>query len=499
MILSTFFLLAATSFSTILAAPAPLFFGDLEKRHAGHADQSEAAAEPRAPESSVVAGGWYAPWYKQDLPVSAISWEKYSELAFAFAVTTPDSSVLDLLGEEETLREFVKEAQDHQVKAFVSVGGWTGSQYFSSAVATAENRTIFVKTITGLATEYNLDGIDFDWEFPNGGDGVGLPCNINSESDTQNFLTFLEELKADPVGSELSLTAAAHIAPFTGAGISDLSGFAQVFDHLVIMGYDINGLWSTPAGANAPLKTCPGRTGGSVEKAVDDWVAAGFPADKLVLGVPFYARSYIIPKESVIQNDVLTTFNPAFDRATMPPVFGERETLETIAQTLECGQPAETPSGIFTFNGLIATGYLNVSGEAAPGVFYAFDDCTETSFLYRESDGRFISYDDTRSLAAKGQFINDRGLAGFAAWHVGGDTRSDILLDALHESMGIVADTDSEECIPSQPGETGSGNDEVVTVTVTVAAPTSSAAGTPTVTSPAVSLTAAATSYSGQY
>ena len=48
------------------------------------------------------------------------------------------------------------------VKALVSVGGWTGSLYFSSAVASAENRTAFVKTITDFATQYQLDGIDFE-------------------------------------------------------------------------------------------------------------------------------------------------------------------------------------------------------------------------------------------------------------------------------------------------------------------------------------------------
>jgi len=49
------------------------------------------------------------------------------------------------------------------VKALVSVGGWTGSLYYSSAVATSENRTAFVGAITSLAKTYNLDGIDFEY------------------------------------------------------------------------------------------------------------------------------------------------------------------------------------------------------------------------------------------------------------------------------------------------------------------------------------------------
>jgi chitinase len=45
----------------------------------------------------------------------------------------------------------------------VSVGGWTGSVFYSSNVATAENRTAFVKTITELKTTYGLDGVDFEY------------------------------------------------------------------------------------------------------------------------------------------------------------------------------------------------------------------------------------------------------------------------------------------------------------------------------------------------
>lgn len=49
------------------------------------------------------------------------------------------------------------------VKALASLGGWTGSLYYSSAVATSENRTAFVGAITSLVKTYNLDGIDFEY------------------------------------------------------------------------------------------------------------------------------------------------------------------------------------------------------------------------------------------------------------------------------------------------------------------------------------------------
>lgn len=43
----------------------------------------------------------------------------------------------------------------------ISIGGWTGSGYFSPAV-TPQNRTMFVKAVLDLAAKYKLDGVDFE-------------------------------------------------------------------------------------------------------------------------------------------------------------------------------------------------------------------------------------------------------------------------------------------------------------------------------------------------
>jgi len=43
----------------------------------------------------------------------------------------------------------------------MSIGGWTGSAYFSSAVAPA-NRSKFVKAVLDMVAKYNLDGVDFE-------------------------------------------------------------------------------------------------------------------------------------------------------------------------------------------------------------------------------------------------------------------------------------------------------------------------------------------------
>jgi len=54
------------------------------------------------------------------------------------------------------------------VSALLSVGGWTGSQHFSSSVATPENRTAFANALTNFASKNSLDGLDFECVFLQG-------------------------------------------------------------------------------------------------------------------------------------------------------------------------------------------------------------------------------------------------------------------------------------------------------------------------------------------
>lgn len=62
-----------------------------------------------------------------------------------------------------------------------------------------------------------------------------MGCNTKSTSDSANLLLFLEQLRKDPVGAKLRLTAAVGLAPYLGSDgnpMKDVSGFASVLDHI---------------------------------------------------------------------------------------------------------------------------------------------------------------------------------------------------------------------------------------------------------------------------
>ncbi|KAJ7680900.1 glycoside hydrolase family 18 protein [Mycena polygramma] len=407
-----------------------------------------ATATTAASSNYSAAVGWYASWHEPDVPLSSVLWSKYTHMTYAFAIPTPDPKAISLApSDQELLPQFVTAAHKNGVKAGLSIGGWTGSQYYSSNVGSASNRTSFVKSVTDLIQTYHLDLVDFDWEYP-GVQGIG--CNIVSPSDTDNFLLMLQELRASPIAANVTLTAATAVVPFPTTNTSTIPQFATVLDWIAPMVYDLS--WNWTAGSpriqralpSAPLddscyESTPGVTGtgltgrGSARSAVEAWVSAGIPPSKIVLGVPSYGHSFNVNSSEAFlassasnSKSQLTPY-PPYD--TLNHTIGDK--WDGTGGTDQCGK-VEGPGGTWDFFALVAAGYLLSNGSAAADVPYQWDACSSTPYLYAADRGVLISYDDPRSFTAKGAFVRANGLAGFTMWEVGGDPQG-VLLDAICE------------------------------------------------------------------
>lgn len=85
-----------------------------------------------------------------------------------------------------------------------------------------------------------LHPLSSDWEYPG---IVGQSGNAVSPSDSTNYLAFLKVLRATlPAGAVI--TAATQVWPWAGtngAPMTDVSGFAQVLDWILLMNYDVWG------------------------------------------------------------------------------------------------------------------------------------------------------------------------------------------------------------------------------------------------------------------
>lgn len=380
-----------------------------------------------------LATGWYPGWGADKFSPSQIPWDKYSALTYAFAVTTPDDSFFKISDDPSVLTEFVSQAHAHNVKALVSIGGYTGSRYFSSSVSTPENRTAFATALMDFATKNQLDGLDFDWEYPN---KQGMGCNVINDNDTANFLELLKEVR-QKAPKDFQLTAAVAMTPFNGPDgkpMSDVSGFAQVLNHIAIMAYDVYGTWSeTGAGPNAPIQdTCAPtqKQLGSCASAVKAWSDAGIPANQLVLGVPAYGRSYTVASSAVGGYAQKLSEYPTFDKNLVPLGTGETRTQTKD----ECGVE-QGPGGIFNYNDMVARGFIDSQGNAGSGLTYQFDNCSQTAYIYNSTSQVLINYDTADTYKAKGNFIKEQNLAGFAMWSIDTDTADGTLAGAIRSTM----------------------------------------------------------------
>lgn len=179
----------------------------------------------------------------------------------------------------EKLREItaLKEQYPH-LKVLLSVGGW-GSGNFSEMAADSLLRLSFAKDCRRAVDEFNLDGIDIDWEYPTS-DMAEISA---SPDDTKNYTLMMRDIRT-AIGPDKLLTQ----ATVATAKYIDFRAIDQYIDFTNAMTYDLG--WAPYH--NSPLFTSEIRDPAlvSVAEGIQAHLDAGVPPEKLVLGMPFYGR-----------------------------------------------------------------------------------------------------------------------------------------------------------------------------------------------------------------
>ncbi|KAF5333128.1 hypothetical protein D9611_002412 [Ephemerocybe angulata] len=425
---------------------------------------------------------YYPDWIGGELSPEEVDFLRYDWLDFAFAV--PDSK-FELAWDEEDaprlLSRLVAAAHSTTTKVKLSIGGWTGSKYFSPAVATPETRRMFANNILAVYESYNLDGIDLDWEYPG---HEGNNGNFHNPADTANFLAFLKVLRATlPPSAKIS--AAVQTLPFLGENgdpVTDTSEFGVVFDWILLMNYDT---WesTSPPGPNAPLyDACDNSTqpASSAAAGVLAWTKSGFPVSKLVLGLPSYGyvqrssyeqlrtrsqgrghwhdhednEKHHIPEDEHVESEDWHHWGSGGGNTKDGGKHGDGGGLDDD----EAGHPstpenAGAPHPITVtdsdnqvqFRDLVQQGVLSLAAaadgtiqyNAAGGFERRWDSCSETPFLRSLDSGQIVTYDDTISLALKARFAREVGMMGVNIFDIHGDTDEGHLIGAIRGAMGV--------------------------------------------------------------
>ncbi|MCD2424797.1 glycosyl hydrolase family 18 protein [Niabella pedocola] len=194
--------------------------------------------------------------------------------AFGHVTATFDGVRID---NEQRLREIasLKTANPH-LKILLSIGGW-GSGGFSEMAADAGNREKFSNDCARIVKQFELDGIDIDWEYPTSKAG-GISA---TQEDTRNFTLLMKQIRKS-IGRKKLLTLASVIS---GQYI-DFAAIKNLVNFVNIMAYDAG----RPPKHHAALYRSAMTGWASGEEAVNAHKLAGMPSAKLVLGIPLYGR-----------------------------------------------------------------------------------------------------------------------------------------------------------------------------------------------------------------
>jgi chitinase len=323
-------------------------------------------------------------------PVSAIEWSALTHVAAAFCRPQPDGSLDETLGLDTTAgpalaAALVAAAHAHGVKAIASIGGASSQAAFGQATA-ASTMSTFVASLEGLLTRYGYDGIDIDWE----------PL---STADQAAVLAVAGQLRVAQPGVVLTI-AVGYTNPNHPADLSGYPAIAGAFDQVNVMTYGMAGLFpGWKSWYSSALYYSDKATPSSVDESVSEYLGAGVPATRLGFGLSSeglcYGGGVTGPDQTL--GAAVTVTHVAYADIVATYYAASASQWDSLAQVP--GLSFTTPTGP--------------------------DACT------------FITYDDPRSIARKGAYLEERNLGGLIVWRMGRAyvAGQNPLLDAVRASF----------------------------------------------------------------
>jgi chitinase len=431
-----------------------------------------ASARPGPP--SDVRGAFFANWdrYARGYYVNQIPADKLNVLDYAFAFSTPTGCALsdvwsdyqaptwdgansvDGVGDDPgnpaqhlfgNFNQLAKLKAAHpNVRLEMSIGGWTGSTYFSEAAATPASRAAFVSSCIDLIVKGNLptggwpenaggagaaaglfDGINVDWEYPGTDPGNGAH---HSPADVHNATLLLQEFRhqldvqSAMTGKTYTLTVDIAGGNIHSAGSWELPQVAKTVDWIDMMTFDFHGGWDAITAFNSPFSFDPAEPpvgGGAIQwtwntaGSVAYFLANRVPANKLVVGIPFYGKEYV-------------GVGPANNGLYQPHGATAGNDTPTYHDLVDTGLADATLTPI---GPTAATG----NGAGVNGYTRHWSLLAGAPWLYNPTanGGTFISFADPLAVSERVALVRALGLRGAWAWEISNDDNANDLVNAM--------------------------------------------------------------------
>ncbi len=278
-----------------------------------------------------------------------------------------------IISRPEKLRKIV-EMKDSHPDLKVSLSIQTLPRDGFAVMTTSDSlRGAFVRHCAEIVEEYNLDGLDLDWEFP--GTNAGMHQG-GGPDDTKNYALLARDLR-QILGPGKTLSFYSN----NSSRYNDLEAMVPYVDYVMVSGYNLGNPPKQHQSNLYPSDIC-GEW--SISESVKAHIEKGVPREKIMIGIPFYARTQESIKEKYgIQDNYVA--RRQFDR------------------------------------------FL-------PGMKVKWDKKAKAPY-YADEDGKiYAAFDDERSIREKAKFIKDQGLAGAFYWHYDAEVSPHPLAKALKRS-----------------------------------------------------------------
>lgn len=273
--------------------------------------------------------------YLSDINVISPTW---------FALADDEGTVASIASES-----YVSMCHDKGIKVWGLVDNMTYEVSSYTILSNPDKRAYVISQLLALATQYNLDGINVDFE-------------MITEDAGPGFVQFVRELCLAAHKQNLVISVDNYV-PQGYTLHYDRQEQGVFADYVIIMGYDEHTSGSDEAGSVASIDFVLK----GIEQTLDD-----VPANKVINGVPFYARLWTVDDAGMIT-----------DLQTVPMDVG-------------------------------------VQAVANAGATKTWDELTNQNYAEWPANGgtNKIWLEDADSLRAKLEVMKNKGIAGVAVWQL---------------------------------------------------------------------------------
>ncbi|KAI3877028.1 hypothetical protein MKX03_004165 [Papaver bracteatum] len=345
-----------------------------------------------------VRGAYWPSWLQSTLPPSAIP-SNYSHVFYAFVgISSANYQLVVKPEDDQWMTTFTTSllSKTPRVVTMLSIGGGSSdTSVFTAMASSPSSRANFINSTIRVARKYGFDGLDLDWEYP-----LTQAAMVNLGTLLTEWRKAINEETGRTGKPRLLLTAAVYFTPSTDILSTELTTYpAQAvrdsLDFINLMCYDYRGDWDTSkTGAHALLYDPSSQI--STSAGIQAWINAGLPANKLIMGLPMYGRTWKLGDRNV--------------NGIGAPAVG-----------VGPGEGVLTYADVVDFNGVSGTPVV-------------YDAETVSMYSYRGTD--WIGYDSPATIDVKVKYARDNSMGGYFFWAIGQDRNWELTTQALRSWAG---------------------------------------------------------------